>query len=264
MDIKSLFGVSGKRVLITGGGRGIGLYMAQGFVANGGIVYIASRSAESCSKIAEKLTSQGPGKCIALESVDLTKPVDACEKLAKNLEKLGVTKLDVLINNAGVTWGEDIASHKEIGWDKVYNVNVKGLFWVTKTLLPLLQKDATKENPSRIINVGSIAGFKPQRLQTYAYDSSKAAVHHLTTKLAADLAPTITVNAIAPGFVHTKMGDQILTFVDKGTLESMLPLNRLLEPEDMAGVAIYLASRAGSGITGETIVVDCGALASKI
>jgi len=262
MDIRKLFDVRGKVVLITGGGRGIGYYIAKGFVVNGATVYITSRDTAACNKVAQELTNSGsPGKCIALPSTDLS-TVSACLDLVATL-KQHTDKLHVLVNNSGVSWGEPLAKYSEKGWDKVMDVNVKGLFFLTRECVPLLEAAATDADPARIINIGSVAGLNPQPIPTFAYDTSKAAVHHLTRKLASELASKrITANVIAPGAVPSKMSNQLLTYVDEDALKGAL--GRMGSPEDMAGAAIYLASAAGAWVTGAIIKVDGGGLPSHL
>jgi len=258
-SITKLFSVSGKIVLITGGGRGIGYMIARGFVENGSTVYISSRNQSAINKTATELSQIGPGRCFALPSEDLSSPATA-ERLVENF-KQKEKNLHVLINNSGVTWGEPLTAYQESGWDKVMNLNVKGLFYLTTFCLPLLEATATPEDPARIINIGSVAGINPQTAPSYAYDISKAAVHHLTKKLAGELASkNITVNAIAPGLFPSKMGDQILRIIPEEELAKKMPLKRIGTLEDIAGISIYLASRAGAWVTGTTIPVDGGSL----
>eukprot|EP00026_Physarum_polycephalum_P006488 Phypoly_transcript_06532.p1 GENE.Phypoly_transcript_06532~~Phypoly_transcript_06532.p1 ORF type:complete len:267 (+),score=51.27 Phypoly_transcript_06532:956-1756(+) len=259
MEVNKLFNVKGKVVLVTGGSRGIGLYIAQGFVANGAHVFIVSRNFETCKKTAEELTRAGPGKCTALKGDDLSTR-DACVSVAKELAQ-HTQKLHVLVNNSGTSWGGPFEKYEEKGWDKVMALNVKGVFYLTQVLAPYLEAAATKEDPARVINVGSIAGLFPQKVPTYAYDLSKASVHHLTLKLAAELGPRgIAVNAIAPGFVPSKMSDQLLHYGDKDTFSGMTSLGRIGNPNDMAGVSLFLASQAGAWVTGAIIPVDGGSL----
>lgn len=257
MEVSKLFSVQGKVALVTGGGRGIGLYIAQGLVSNGATVYITSRGYEACKKTAEQLTKAGPGKCIALPAEDLSTQaaaVSVATELAKH-EK----KLHILVNNSGTTWGAPFEKYEEKGWDKVLALNVKGVFCMIQALLPMLEAASEKGNPARVINVGSTAGIFPQPVPTYAYDASKAALHHLTLKLAAELGLRgIAVNAIAPGFVPSKMSNQLLTYGNGETFNDLTSLGRIGTPNDMAGVVLFLASEAGSWVDGAIIPVDGG------
>eukprot|EP01087_Luapelamoeba_hula_P012182 TRINITY_DN3386_c0_g1_i1.p1 TRINITY_DN3386_c0_g1~~TRINITY_DN3386_c0_g1_i1.p1 ORF type:complete len:268 (+),score=36.95 TRINITY_DN3386_c0_g1_i1:75-878(+) len=263
MEVQALFSVHGKVALVTGGGRGIGQYIADGLVSNGCTVYIVSRDASVCQKIAEELTQKGPGRCIALPSIDFAKS-GSHKQLGEALAEKGVDKLHILVNNSGVSWGEPLEKYSEAGWDKVMNINVKALFYVTREVLPLLKATATIQDPARIINIGSIAGIQHQLIPTYAYDISKAAVHHLTRKFADEFSRDfITANAIAPGFIPSKMSGQLFTYVDKETIASNIPLKRLGSPTDMAGIVLYLSSPAGAWVTGTLIPVDGGHLVGR-
>mmetsp|Transcript_23477 Transcript_23477/g.65921 ORF Transcript_23477/g.65921 Transcript_23477/m.65921 type:complete len:276 (-) Transcript_23477:141-968(-) len=262
LKANNLFGVEGLTVLVTGGGSGIGLMITQGFVANGATVYICSRKAAVCEKAAEELTRHGPGRCIALPAVDLRGGKDVCYGVADMLRAKGVTQLDVLVNNSGIAWGEPLENTSESAFDKVMAVNVKALYYVTMACLPLLQKAGTLQKPARVINVGSIAGIQVQAAPTPVYDMSKAAVHHVTRKFAGVFAGSnITVNAIAPGLVPTRMGSQLFTYIDKETYErSVIPLGRVGCDSDMAGITLFLCSPAGSWVTGAVIPIDGGNL----
>jgi NAD(P)-dependent dehydrogenase (short-subunit alcohol dehydrogenase family) len=168
-----------------------------------------------------------------------------------------VDKLDILVNNAGATWGAPLADYDEAAFERVLGLNVKGVFHTTKFLLPLLEKAGTQEEPARVINIGSIDGIQVPVMETYAYSASKAAVHQLTRHLAKRLAPAITVNAIAPGPFESKMMAATLEAFGE-QIASSAPLRRIGRPDDMAGAAIYLASRAGAYLTGAIIPVDGG------
>ncbi|TMW64803.1 hypothetical protein Poli38472_008970 [Pythium oligandrum] len=262
MQLNELFNVKDKVVVITGGGRGIGKMMAEGFVKNYAKVYIASRSLKACQETADELNAFGAGKCIALQG-NLTTEA-GCKELADEIAKRE-TKVDVLINNSGVSWGGDIHNHPGKAWDRVLDVNVKTPFFVTRDLLPLLDAASTSEDGARVIMVGSVAGVMPQNIETLAYDTSKAAVHHMTRVLAAKLARRpnggrILVNAIAPGLVPTKMANGIVHVTGSSyeQLEQFIPLGRAGRPHDMAGLAIFLASKASSWITGMIILSDGG------
>ncbi len=247
-----LFSVAGKTVVVTGGSRGIGFMIAGGFVAAGASVVIASRKADAVADAAAALSEHGT--CTGI-SADLS-----TEAGARQLsEAVGAThaRLDVLVNNAGATWGAPLAEHDTASWDRVLNLNVQGVFHTTKCLLPLLQVAGTDTDPARVINVGSIDGIQVPALETYSYSSSKAAVHQLTRHLARHLAPTVTVNAIAPGPFESKMMAATLAAFGE-QIAASAPLRRIGRPDDMAGTALFLASRAGSYLTGAVIPVDGG------
>jgi len=251
--MKDLFSVAGKVVLVTGGSRGIGLMIARGFVEGGARVYISARKAEACDAAAAELSKLGTCNSIP---ADVAEPAEV-ERLAAEVAAREPA-LHVLVNNAGANWGAPMAEFPDSAWDKVLAVNVKAVFNLTRALLPQLEKAATAADPARVINIGSIDGLQVPDLETYSYSASKAAVHHLTRVLAKKLAPKkITVNAVAPGPFESKMMAQTLKNFGKYIVESC-PLKRIGEPEDMAGVAIYLASRAGAYVTGAVIPVDGG------
>jgi NAD(P)-dependent dehydrogenase (short-subunit alcohol dehydrogenase family) len=256
--MKNLFSVQGKVALVTGGSRGIGSMIARGFVENGATVYISARKAEACDAAAKELSAFG--KCVSLPA-DVGS-MDGVKGLASKLLSLE-PKLDILVNNAGANWAEPIDVFGESGWDKVMNTNLKSVFFLTRELLPGLRAAGTAEDPARVINIGSIDGLHVPGLETYAYSSSKAAVHHLTRTLARRLAGEhINVNAVAPGPFESKMmAETLKNFGD--AIRRAVPRGRIGEPEDMAGVAIYLASRASAYVTGTVIPVD-GGLATTV
>jgi len=260
MDATSLFGVKNKVALVTGGGRGIGRQITEGFVRNGATVFICSRKEKENVDTATELSKLGPGKCIGF-AADLSS-VAACKAVIKKLkDDFKVSKLDILVNNSGATWADTLDTFPESAWDKIMNLNVKAMFFLTQAALPLLDAAATPKDPARVINIGSIAGIGLMHGPTYSYDVSKAAVHQLTKKLAADLASrNITVNAIAPGLVLTSMGKQLLVMASEEQLKSTIALKRFGQAEDMAGVALWLASKAGGWVTGIVVPVDGGAL----
>jgi len=255
MDFSKLFDVSGKVALVTGGSRGIGEMIAAGFVANGVKTYISARKAHACDETAKRLSEFGT--CISLPA-DLSN-VAEIERLVGEIGDRE-EKLDILVNNAGAAWGEPVDTYPENGWDKVVDTNLKAPFFLAQKCLPMLRAAATYENPARIINIASINGIAPPALETYAYSSSKAGVIMLTRHLAGRLAAdNILVNAIAPGPFPSQMM--------KATLEEMgdairkaNPRKRVGEPEDIAGVAIFLASRASAYTTGATVPCDGGAV----
>jgi 2-deoxy-D-gluconate 3-dehydrogenase len=265
VDIQHLFSIEGKIALVTGGSRGIGEMIAAGFLANGCKVYISSRKADVCDATAQRLMEVYGSECISLPA-DLSglERVDALTAALGERE----TQLDILVNNAGVSWGAPLEEFPENGWDKVMDTNVKGVFFLTQRLLPLLEAGATADDPARVINIGSIDGIKPPVFETYSYGPSKAAVHALTRQLGGQLAPrNIIVNAIAPGPFPTWMlstgvgtgGDVDGTdwdAVGRGT-----PRGRVGTPEDIAGLAIFLSSRAGAFTVGDVITCDGGMVA---
>ena len=252
--LRELFGVAGKVVLVTGGSRGIGLAIAEEFTKAGARVYISSRKADVCDSAAEELSQHG--EAFSLPG-DLG-TVEGCRALADGISRRE-GKLHVLINNAGALWAASLADYPESGWDKVFDINVKGPFFLVQALTPLLKEAATPDDPARIINVGSIDGLHVPSHETYAYTSSKAALHHLSRHLAGHLAPfAITVNVIAPGMFRSKMMEVTVEREGEDAVLEAVPLKRFATPADMAGAAIYLASSAGSYITGVVLPVDGG------
>jgi NAD(P)-dependent dehydrogenase (short-subunit alcohol dehydrogenase family) len=266
MDIRQLFSVEGKIVLVTGGSRGIGEMIAAGFLANGAKVYISSRKADACQATADRLMERFGGECIPVPA-DLSGLEGARSVAAAIAER--EDRIDVVVNNAGQAWGAPLEEFPEKGWDRVLSVNVKGPFYVIQQLLPLLEAGATADDPARIINIGSIDGLRPPRLQTYSYSPSKAAIHAMTRQLAAELAPRhVIVNAIAPGPFPTWMlstgvgGGGDVENTDWDVLARENPRGRVGTPEDIAGLAIFLSSRAGAYTVGEIITCDGGIVVS--
>ena len=251
--MKPLFSIEGKTALVTGGGSGIGEMIARGLVQAGAKVYIASRKEDVCNQVAAEISEFG--ECIGL-SADLQEPSE-CIRLAKEIaDREG--KLEILVNNAGANWGAPMSEFPSEAWDKVFGVNVKAVFELTRALVPVLEGAASQDDPSRVINIGSIDGLKPPLLDTFSYSASKAAVHQLTRVLAKKLSPKhITVNAVAPGPFQSRMMRATLErFGD--SIEKSTPLGRIGRPDDMAGIAVYLSSRAGAYVTGAVIPVDGG------
>ena len=266
LTTNDLFSVSGKVVLVTGGSRGIGEMIAAGFLANGAKVYISSRKADVCAATAARLSQEYGGECIAIPA-DLS-DLDGIDSLTRQLSERE-TRLDVLVNNAGVSWGATIDEFPEIGWDKVMDTNVKGVFFVTQRMLPLLEAGATAEDPARVINIGSVDGIRTPSFDTVSYGPSKAAVHALTSQLAGKLVRrNIILNAIAPGPYPTWMlstgvgtgGD--VEGTDWDAIGKTMPRGRVGTPEDIAGLAIFLASRAGAFTVGAVITCDGGIVVS--
>ena len=256
--MENLFNLNGKIALVTGGSRGIGAMIAEGFVRNGVKTYISSRKSDPCNKKAKELSKYG--ECISIPA-DLT-DMNEMDKLVTKI-KDKETKLNILVNNAGAAWGASFDDFPEIGWDKVMDTNVKSIFFLTQKLVDILETSASTSDPSRIINIGSIDGLGIPRAETYSYPASKAAVHQLTKVLANRLASrNINVNAIAPGpFESNMMAHTLEEYGEQ--IKSSVPRGRIGVPEDMAGASIFLSSRASSYITGSIIPVDGGSLIAR-
>ncbi|KQX18604.1 MULTISPECIES: SDR family oxidoreductase [unclassified Sphingomonas] len=255
MDSSSLFRLDDRVALVTGGSSGIGKMIAAGFVAQGAKVYITSRKAGMCAATAEELGSA----CIALPQ-DVSS-VEGCARLAAALGEREA-RLHILVNNAGAAWAAPLGDFPEQGWDKVFDINLKAPFFLTQSLLPLLKADREGGHPAKVINIASIEGIRLSALETYSYHASKAGLIHLTRRLAAQLVVDgVIVNAIAPGAFASAMNRNARE--DSDRLSRLIPARRIGDPEDIAAAAIYLASRAGNYVVGETIAVDGGlALAS--
>lgn len=264
--MQNLFSVKDKVVVVTGGSRGIGEMIAAGYLANGAKVYITSRKADVCDATAERLSQTYGGECVSIPADMATlQGIEAFVSVFGAKE----SHLDVLVNNAGVAWGAPLEEFPEVGWDKVMDTNVKGVFFLTQKLLPYLQQTASHETPSHVINVGSIDGIKTPIFDNFSYGPSKAAVHHLTRVLAAHLIKrNIIVNGIAPGPFPTYMlsagvgggGDTENT--DWDALGKGNPRGRVGTPEDIAGLAIFLSSRACGFTVGDVITCDGGSVVS--
>ncbi|KAI0634163.1 NAD-P-binding protein [Trametes polyzona] len=289
-SIPTLFDVKGRVAVVTGGGSGIGTMIASAYVQNGAKVYIASRKEKQLKEVAEALTQKGPGSCHYIVA-DISSKA-GCDALA-NAIKERESKVHILVNNSGASWGAPYDDFPEQGWDKIISLNVKSIFYLTAALTPLLAKDATNFDPGRVINISSVAGFittaQGSRLADgnnglWSYGTSKAAVNHLTILLATTLAPKfITVNAILPGVFPSKMtafglkqfgesgladgnpfGNHFSYFGYLGRKLTRFVLGRIGHPRDMAGVALFLASPAGAYVSGSHIVLDGAAAHSRI
>ena len=257
--LRGLFGVAGKVVLVTGGSRGIGHSIAEGFVRAGARVYVCGRKADACEETARELSESG--ECFGIPANLGT--VKGCQSLADGLAARE-SRLDVLVNNAGALWAEPLSEYSEPGWDKVFNVNVKGPFFLIQSLLPMLKAAASLEDPARIITIGSIDAFHVPQYETFAYSSSKAAVHQLARHLAKLLAPShITSNVVAPGMFPTKMTQATIAARSAKSVLEGVPLKRFVSSSDMAGATIFLASRAGACITGAVLPVDGGTATTR-
>ena len=256
--MENLFDLKGKIALVTGGSRGIGAMIAEGFVKNGVKTYITSRKAQACDMKAKELSEFG--ECISVPT-DLT-DMDEMNKLVSQI-KDREDNLNILVNNAGAAWGASFDDFPENGWDKVMDTNVKSVFFLTQKLVDILESSASASDPSRIINIGSIDGLGIPRAETYSYPASKAAVHQLTRVLANRLAKrNININAIAPGpFQSNMMAHTLEEYGEE--IKSSVPRGRIGIPEDMAGTSIFLCSKASSYITGTIIPVDGGSLIAR-
>jgi NAD(P)-dependent dehydrogenase (short-subunit alcohol dehydrogenase family) len=251
--MRNLFSVEGKVALVTGGSRGIGEMIARGLVENGARVYISSRKAQACEALALELSRHGDCRALPFDLADMA----GISALSEALSKVE-PRLDVLVNNAGATWGAPIDAFPEDGWDKTMDLNLKSVFFLTQALLPLLRAAASPEGPARVINIASVNGINPPPFETYAYSASKAGVIMLTRHLAKRLTEDdILVNAIAPGPFPTDMMAAALAR-SEGRIEAGNPRRRLGEPEDIAGVALFLSSRASAYTTGAVIPCDGG------
>jgi len=248
-----LFSLRGRVALVTGGSRGIGKMIARGFIAQGAQVYITARKAGPCEAAAREL-SAGGGACIAIP-IDIS-TVAGAQQLAAAIKEREA-KLDILVNNAGAAWGADFDIFPESGWDKVMNLNLKAPFFLTQALLAPLKAAATPEKPGKIINIASIDGIFVNPLETYSYAASKAGLIHLTRRMASHFAPLhINVTAIAPGPFASDMNIDARDHGD--AVAQQVPVGRIGRDDDMAGAAIFLASRAGDYVVGTTLAVDGG------
>ena len=251
-DLDRLFGLRGKTALVTGGTRGIGMMIARGLLQAGASVVVSSRKADAVEQAVSALSEFGAVRGVA---ADLSRQQE-CRRLAADVA--GQDGLDILVNNAGATWGEPLESFPAAAWDRVLDLNVKSPFWMVQELLPALRKSGTADDPARVINIGSIDGIHVSPMPTYSYSASKAAIHQLTRVLAKELGPQhITVNAVAPGPFPSKMMAATLEAFGEA-IAAAAPLRRIGRDDDMAGIAVFLASRAGAYVNGAVIPVDGG------
>ena len=251
MDTTQLFSLKGRSALITGGSRGIGRMIAEGFLAQGARVYISARKAAACDQTAKELSDFG--QCVSLPADVST--LEGAQALVDAYAK-HEDSLDILVNNAGAAWGAPYDEFPESGWDKVVDLNLKTPFFLTKALTPMLKKAAT-DHLAKVINIASIDGISVNPQETYSYAASKAGLIQLTRRMALRLAQErIVVSAIAPGAFASDMNKLARDHGDE--VKERIPAGRIGAPEDMAGAAIYLASRAGDYVMGSTLVVDGG------
>lgn len=250
MKIEQLFSVRGKVAVVTGGSRGIGEMIARGYVENGARVYITARKAEACDALAKELSRHG--ECISIPA-DLSK-MSEIERFAREIGQRE-NRIDILVNNAGASWGETFDKFPESGWDKVLDLNLKAVFFLSQRMAKLLEAAGSDQDFARIINIGSIDGLHVSEIETYSYAASKAGVIHLTKMMAKFLAPRkIAVNAIAPGFFPSKM----TAALPMEAIAATTPMRRVGQPADIAGAALYLGSRASTFLCGAVIPVDGG------
>jgi NAD(P)-dependent dehydrogenase (short-subunit alcohol dehydrogenase family) len=251
-----LFSIQGKRVFVTGGGSGIGRMISEGLAERGARVFTCGRKRESLDSLLRE--SQQRGLDVSAEAADLSK-LSEIERITSRLHTHFGGELDVLVNNAGATWGAPLDEYPESGWDKVFDLDVKSLFFVTQKCLPLLRKAAKPGAPARVINIGSISGLQYPLDDAWAYHPAKAAVHHLTATLAKKLVREgVNVNAIAPGLFPSKMTAFLTPGGDDAAVAQAIPMGRLGKPSDIVGTVVYLASQAAAFTTGATIKVDGG------
>ena len=251
IDTAELFSLKGRSALITGGSRGIGRMIAEGFLRAGARVYISARKADACVATADELSVIGP--CVSLPADVSTQ--GGVQQLVASYQQ-HEQSLDILVNNAGAAWGAPYEEFPESGWDKVVDLNLKAPFFLTQALTPLLKRAAT-DHLAKVIHIASIDGVSVNPQETYSYAASKAGLIHLTRRMALKLAPErIAVSAIAPGAFASTMNKDARDHGDE--VAQRIPLGRIGTPEDMAGAAIFLASRAGDYVVGSTLIVDGG------
>ena len=253
------FSLKGRTALVTGGSRGIGRMIAEGFLAQGAKVYICARKAEPCIATARALSERG--ECIALPTDIST--VSGVRELADKVAQAEDGRLDILVNNAGASWGATFDDFPESGWDKVMNLNLKSPFFLTQALHYALKSAASPERPAKVINIASIDGIALNPVETYSYHASKSALIYLTRRIAAKLVSDhILVNAIAPGAFASEMNRAARDQAEH--IARHIPSGRIGRDEDMAAAAIYLAARSGDYVVGSTLVVDGGVANARV
>ena len=256
--IEQLFDLKGKTALITGGGTGLGLIMTETLAKFGANIIIISRKETNVSQTAKKILSTKPHGFVQSFTGDLGQEKQISELVSRVRDV--TSSIDILVNNSGVSWGSELGKFPYSAWDKVFSLNVTGLFHLTQNLLPLLEKNATTESPSKVLNIGSVMGSSPYGDGAYSYSASKSAVHHLTRILAKELAgKRITVNALAPGPFESKMTTFAMNSDQKRkSVADSVPLGRVGLYDDIAAATIYLCGRGGNYITGAVIPIDGG------
>ncbi|RFU29895.1 hypothetical protein B7463_g6446, partial [Scytalidium lignicola] len=257
MDVSSLFNVKDKVVLVTGGAKGVGRMISEGFVANGAKVYITSRDAKACEQACKELNALGKGSADFI-AADFYKMED-CKRMVEELKKRE-SKLDVLVNNSGSNWGAPYDEFPDSAWTRVLTLNLTRVFTITQLVTPLLEAAQKEGDPARVINIGSVDGIHVPSLETFSYSASKAGLHQLSRVLANHLGKrNITSNALACGPFESKMMAQTLKNF-KDTIVAGIPLGRIGEPQDVAGACLFLASKAGAFVNGAVIALDGGSL----
>lgn len=258
MNIESLFGLTGKTALVSGGATGIGLMTARALMAAGANVLIFSRKDGVCDAAAKMLNDEGhSGRATGfVGDVGTEAGVDA---VITEVQRR-TAQLDILVNNAGITWGAPLGDFPYKAWEKVFGVNVAGLFHLTQGLLPMLEASGSADDPARVINIGSVTGEREMGDNAYSYSTSKAAVHHLTKILGKELASrAITVNALAPGpFLSRMTAFATSSDDDVARVAQQVPLGRVGHDDDIAGCVLFLAGRSGSYVTGAILPVSGG------
>ncbi|RAZ67799.1 SDR family oxidoreductase [Planococcus maitriensis] len=253
MPVMDLFDLTGKTAIVTGGGRGLGAQIAEGFAEAGANVVLCSRKVEACQEVAGKLEAKGV-KTLAL-ACDVTNPADVKNVVEKTVETFGT--IDILVNNSGASWGAPVSEMPLEAWNKVMAVNVTGTFLMSQAVGEVM----ISHNSGKIINIASVAGLggiDPQLMDAIGYNTSKGAVITFTKDLAAKWGHhNINVNAIAPGFFPTKMSKDVMKHGEKGLL-ARTPLNRFGTDEDLKGAALFLAAKASDYVTGDVVMVDGG------